>query len=64
MRTKNIKSNVKCLELSVTLRCKVMLVLIVQVVVQLYTCKVGCCGQSEALVSLLLSALCASRSVV
>jgi len=42
---------------SVTLHCKV-----VQVVVQLYPCKVGCCGQSEALILLLLLALCASRS--
>ena len=32
MRTKNIKSNVNYLELSVTFHCKVMLVLIVQVV--------------------------------
>jgi len=40
-----------------------MLVLILQVVVKPYACKVGCCGQSEAKVSLVLSELCASRNV-
>jgi hypothetical protein len=63
MRTNIIKSNVKYLDLSVTFHCKVMFVLIVQFVAHLYACEVGCCGQSEALVSLLFSALCASRSV-
>jgi hypothetical protein len=49
MRRKIIKTNVKYLELSVTFLCKVMLVLIVQVVVHLHACEVGCCRQSEAL---------------